>query len=395
MKILHTLEFYHPSTGGVQEVVKQLSERLVKLGHDVTVATAKLPERHEKIINRVKIVEFDVHGKMVEGLKGEVDVYKKFLINSNYDIITNFAAQQWSTDIMLPILDKIKTKKVFVPTGFSSLYSPNYRRYFKSMKDWMKKYDMNVFLSNDYRDINFARNNGVKKIIVIPNGAAADEFLAKDSLDIRKKLSISRNDFLILHVGSHTGLKGHKEAINIFNRAKIKKTSFLIIGNSFENKGCLWPCKIKEAFFKFSPKRLFDEKKLIIKSLYRRETVAAYKAADVFLFPSNIECSPLVLFECMAAKTPFLTTDVGNATEIIEWSKSGVLLPTIKDADGYSKAQIDESVKKLERFYNNSQKRKEMSENGFKAWKDKFTWEKITKEYEALYNQLINNKTKK
>ena len=55
MKILHTVEFYHPSIGGMQEVVKQLSERLVLLGHDVTVATTKMSERKESCINGVKI----------------------------------------------------------------------------------------------------------------------------------------------------------------------------------------------------------------------------------------------------------------------------------------------------------------------------------------------------
>jgi glycosyltransferase involved in cell wall biosynthesis len=56
----------------------------------------------------------------------------------------------------------------------------------------------------------------------------------------------------------------------------------------------------------------------MITSLSRIETLAAYHQADLFLFPSNIECSPLVLFESIASKTPFLTTDVGNAKEIIE-----------------------------------------------------------------------------
>jgi glycogen synthase len=37
MKILHTVEFYSPSTGGAQEVVKQLSERMAEKGHVVTV----------------------------------------------------------------------------------------------------------------------------------------------------------------------------------------------------------------------------------------------------------------------------------------------------------------------------------------------------------------------
>ena len=390
MKILHTVELYHPSQGGMQEVVKQISERLVKLGHEVTVATTKLSERKDKIINGVKIEEFDIKGNLVRGLKGETEKYRDFLINSDFDIVTNFAAQQWASDLAFDILDKIKAKKVFVPTGFSGFYLPEYKDYFKKMKGWMRKYDMNVFLSNDYRDINFAKKNKINKIIVIPNGASEEEFLGQNNIDIREKLNIPKNNFLILHVGSHTGQKGHREAIQIFEKARITNTTFLIIGNSFGG-GCAKYCFIKEKLFNLSPKRIFDKKKLIITSLSRLETVNAYKQADLFLFPSNIECSPLVLFECMASKTPFLTTDVGNAKEIIKWSNSGLLLPTIKDKNYYSKVKVNESVKLLENVYNDVRKRKLMADSGFEAWINKFTWEKITKRYENLYKEL--NKT--
>lgn len=394
MKILHTVEFYHPSSGGMQEVVKQLSEGLVKLGQDVTVATTRLPERKEKIINRVKIIEFKVMGKMVEGLHGEIEKYKEFLINSDFDIITNFAAQQWASDLTFDILDEIKAKKVFVPQGFSGFYFPEYKNYFKNMKSWMKKYDMNVFPSNDYRDINFARKNNIKKIKLIPNGASEEEFLGQNNIDIREKLNIPKNHFLILHVGSHTGLKGNREAIEIFEKAKITNATFLIIGNSFGG-GCTKYCFIKEKLFNLSPRRLLDKKRLIVVSLSREQTISAYKEANLFLFPSNIECSPLVLFECMASKTPFLTTDVGNAKEIIKWSKSGLLLPTIKDKNDYSKAKINESARLLENILTNSKRRALMGKIGFNIWKNKFTWEKITKEYESLYYRLINNKIKK
>jgi glycosyltransferase involved in cell wall biosynthesis len=143
--------------------------------------------------------------------------------------------------------------------------------------------------------------------------------------------------------------------------------------------------------FNKSLKRLLDNKKLIVTSLPRKETVAAYRAADLFLFPSNIECSPLVLFECMAAKTPFLTTDVGNAAEIIGWSGAGRLLPTIKDPSGYCKAEIDSSAEMLRDSYNQPIERAAMKTAGFEAWQERFTWERITKSYEALYVDLLKN----
>lgn len=420
MKILHTVESYDPASHGMQQVVKQLSERLFKSGHQVTVATRYDPARKDSIINGVKIEQFRISGKEVGGYKAEISEiqrYRDYLINSDFDIITNFAAQQWATDIALPLLKQIKAVKIFVPTGFSELHNSRFKMYYDSMKTWMKEYDMNVFLSNDYQDINFARENGIEKTILIPNGASEDEFTENLSINIRKNLNIPENHFLILHVGSHTGLKGHHEAIKIFKKANIKNATFLIVGNStnsnssirnilmfilkyfanilsiFSDKrhfpACSFTCNLHSKLFKFSYSSVFQNKSLLVKDLTRIETIAAYMTADLFLFPSNIECSPLVLFESMASKTPFLTTDVGNAKEIISWCKSGTLLPTIQLKKGSSIADIKSSSIILENIYFDNLTREEMKKNGFKAWEERYTWEKISKSYEILYQALI------
>jgi glycosyltransferase involved in cell wall biosynthesis len=387
MKVLHTVEYYWPSVGGMQEVVRQLSERLVKRGHDVTVASARLREREKHTRNGVKIVEFDVSGNSVRGLRGNISSYRDFLLTSHFDVITNFAAQQWATDVMLPILDRVKGKKVFVPTGFSALHDVAYGNYFEAMRTWMKQYDANVFLSNNYRDVDFARKYGARNVTVIPNGADENEFLPLTQTDIRPRHGVARDDFLILHVGSHTGLKGHAEAMSIFHRASIRNATLLIVGNSF-GRGCTWTCRLREIVSKFDGSRA-DGKRIVLMSLSRDDTVAAYKTADLFLFPSNIECSPLVLFECMASKTPFLTTDVGNAAEIIEWSNGGQLLPTRKDDREYSHADIESSTRLLEALYQDSGRRTQMAESGFRAWQARFTWDKITQQYEELYKSLL------
>ncbi len=416
MKILHAVEQYYPSVGGMQEVVRQLSEKLVKLGHDVTVATSYHPDRKEKENDGVKIIDFDISGNIVNGFLGDVEQYRNYLLKSNFDVITFFAAQQWSSDLAFLILDRIKAIKVFVPTGFSELYSSNYSDYFNSMKTWMKKYDMNVFLSDDYRDINFARNNFVKKRTLIPNGAAENEFLVEKNLNFRKRIGIDKDDLLIILVGSHTGVKGHKEAIEIFKRANICNSTFLVIGNFFNCRKYLLPIKQKIKriikknlsliFLKYQVNCpdlcLTIEKKnnksisskkynksIMIRLLNRPETVQAYIEADLFLFPSNIECSPIVLFECMASKTPFLTGDVGNAVEIIKWSNAGLLLPSKKNEDGYCRVDIKKSVTMFEDLCNNPQRRRKMGNNGFIVWKNKYTWEKIAIQYEKLYTDLI------
>ncbi len=388
MKILHTVQSYDPCTCGMQEVVKQISEHLVKMGHSVTVATSKHPSRTYDIINGVIIKEFDISGKSVSGIHGDIQSYQHFLLNSDFDIITNFAAQQWATDLMLPLLKDIKAKKIFVPTGFSALYLPEYSDYFEKMKEWMKQYDMNVFLSNIYQDIEFARKCDMKNLTIIPNGASELEFLREETIDIRKDLGIPADQFLILHVGSHTGTKGHPEAIEIFHRADLKNATFVIVG-MVTSKYCYYSCKFRELLFLLNPMNHLRNKHLLVRSLTRDQTVALYKSSNLFLFPSNIECSPIVLFECMASKTPFLTTDVGNAAEIIEWAHSGELLPTIKDKSGYSHAKISESTEILENIYHDLEKRKMMKESGLNAWQENFRWDVLAEQYYVLYTTLL------
>lgn len=391
MRILHTVEFYSPSVGGMQEVVKQLSERLVAAGHDVTVATTKLPNRTATTLNGVHIKEFAISGNAVRGYTGPTEEYQEFLRKSTFDVITSFAAQQWATDLALPILPELKAKKVFVPTGFSGLYLPEYKEYFAQMPTWLGQYDMNVFLSDDYRDVNFAKEHHIANRMLIPNGAAADEFLHIPAGTIRQELGIPEDAYLILQVGSHTGVKGHAEAIEIFRKAAIKNAVLLIVANDLGG-GCTRRCALKKQLFPLSLSNHLRHKQLKIVSLNRQQTVAAYQAADLFLFPSNIECSPLVLFECMASKTPYLTTNVGNAAEIINWSGSGELLPTRTDANGYSYADIPAATHLVESYWQHPKHGQTMAEKGFAAWKERFSWEHITKEYEKLYTTLSHTK---
>lgn len=386
MRILHTVEFYHPSVGGMQEVVRQLSERLVRKGHSVTVATTALSERREHIHNGVHIKEFSIRGNAVRGIEGERDAYERFLRGSDFDVVTNFAAQQWATDVALPLLKDIRGKKVFVPTGFSMFYDAAYKDYFEKMKEWMRAYDISVFLSNDYRDINFARENGVTRTVLIPNGAGEDEFLGPSAVDVRAELAIPRDHILVIHVGSHTGVKGHREAIEIFKRANIRKATLLIIANE-QFRGCTRSCKMRGKLYSSLFGRR-QEKRIIVTALPRKETVAAYRQADIFLFPSNIECSPIVLFEAMAGQTAFLTTDVGNAKEIVGWSHGGEILPTTVDAKGYSHADIEGSAQMLGSLYTDATRRNNLAQSGFSAWRERFSWERIADRYETLYRSL-------
>jgi glycosyltransferase involved in cell wall biosynthesis len=387
MKILHTVEFYSPSVGGAQEVVRQVSERLVRRGHEVTVATTRLPQRENTTINGVRVQGFAISGNQTLGYRGETDPYLKFLANGNFDLMMNYAAQQWATDLAFSILDDLPYSKVLAPCGFSSLFDAKYTAYFREMSAVMGRYDHLILHSEMTRDAQFVRQHGLLHHCVIPNGAAHDEFSLQ--LDhFRHHYSIPNEVPMLLTVGSHTGWKGHSLVMEAFRRARIGPAVLVVIGNVLGGIGCLRRCRMQAAMARLLSQ---GKKQILLLDPPRKDVVAAYHAADLFVFGSNIECSPIVLFEAIAARTPFVSTDVGNAKEIAQWTGGGVVIPTTYTREGIAKAKVADMSHAIEELLSSRSKLEALATAGHQAWKDRFSWEAITTQYETLYTQLVQN----
>jgi len=421
MKILHTVEYYHPSLGGAQEVVRQVSEFLAAHGHDITVATTRLNNRKNRIINGVKIEEFDISGNAVEGMQGEIDRYQRFLLEGKFDIMMNYAAQQWTMDAAFPILDRIPYKKVMVPCGFSNLFNPKYSVYFQNIPKAMKQYDQLIFHTSHYRDIDFAHKHGIDHYSLIPNGASQSEFSSPD-LTFRQRNNIPNDVPMLLTVGSHTGMKGHQLVLEAFRQLQTKNGVLVIIGNMVESvnlwqcflrpllgtiskgkvhqaaqlilrttfggigPGCIPDCKMRSSLINIAAK---GQKRVILLDPPRKEVVAALHAADLFVFGSNIEYSPLVLFEAMAASTPFLSLACGNAAEIASWGGGGVIAPTIQKENGMAEGDPSEFAIAIDDLLQNGTERLNLAKTGHSAWLKQFTWEKIAPQYEKLYQEIL------
>jgi glycosyltransferase involved in cell wall biosynthesis len=416
MKILHTVESYLPARHGMSEVVRQISERLVQRGHHVTVATSNDQRRQNSQIEGVDVRSFDVYGKSAIGIWGDTSGYQKFLLGFNPDIIVNFAAQQWATDLTLPLLSRLKARKVFVPTGFSALGDPIFRNYFSAMGEWMRSYDACVFLSDSYRDVDFARTAGVESIAIIPNGAAAEEFDRFKDADLRERLGIPVDHHLILHVAGYLSLaKGQAEAVEIFSQSNLRKATLLLVCPDFDRpatafvkpihvlkslyyiacgkslRGVVFPFWFQHLCRLRRRRNRAQERQIKCVSLSREDTISAFLEADLLLFPSWIECSPLVLFEAAASYTPFLVTPVGNAAEIIAWTGGGELLPAqcSDDREGSVRADVAAGSQRLEALVADAPGRRRMADSAHRAWQAHFTWERIADQYERLYRCLL------
>jgi glycosyltransferase involved in cell wall biosynthesis len=284
------------------------------------------------------------------------------------------------------------------------------------MKEWICEYDACVFLSDSYQDIDFARSTGVQSIAIIPNGAAAEEFDRIKDSGLRKRLGIQEGHELILHVAGYLSKsKGQAEAIDIFSHSNLTDATLMLICPEFgrplleslfpklslkSSDYIAWIRSMRVVIFRAWLKLLCclrheynDAKGRQIKfvALSRKDTTSAFLEADLLLFPSRVECSPLVLFEAAASKTPFLVTDVGNASEIICWTGGGRLLPSIstREWQGGVKADVKAGARCLDDLMDDQQGRKRMATSAHEAWIRYFTWSRITDQYEHLYSSLL------
>ena len=427
MKLLFCCEFYAPSVGGVQEVIRQLAERLVEKGHQVTIATSKLPNRNFTSLNGVSIEEFSVSGNLVRGILGDGEKYRQYVIGGDFDVLMIKAAQQWTFDALWPALDQIKIPKVFIPCGFSCLMESAYANYFSQMPEVLRKFDHLIFYASDYRDINFTKQHGIANFSIIPNGASEKEFNVSADASFRSRNGISEDAFVFLTVGSLTGLKGHLELVQAFNKLLLKSgvNAVLILNgnvcltlddsllarprnffNLVRTRGVYYyTARILKSLLRsvginvgakfidinsiaVDINKKEKHKKVLLTNFPRQELIQAYIASDLFVFASNIEYSPLVLFESAAAGIPFLSVDVGNSIEIANWTQSGEICPSEKDERGYTRVSHDILTGKMAEMMSNVARLKQMGGRGKRNWSEGFTWHKIATQYEQIFENL-------
>jgi glycosyltransferase involved in cell wall biosynthesis len=393
-RVLLCCEQYPPSIGGIQEVIKQIAERLAHNGIDVTVATSQHPDRDiDTYSNGVRVVSFPIFGNQARGLHGPIEQYRSFLLHGNFDAILIKAAQQWTFDAAIDVIPQIKCKKLFIPCGFSGLNNPLYADYFQKMPEWLALFDGLIFYSSNYQDIEFAKKHGLSPLFIIPNGADEREFQQLDSDNIRRQLGIDPNHDVLLTVGSRIANKGHWEVIRAFRKAHLKRPATLVINaNSPGNRFFVSISRhIKHAFTARWPlswlawfyNRLSKHKRTIIVDLSRHELVRLYKTTNLFVFASHVEYSPLVLFEAAASGTPFIASIAGNSREIAEWTSGGIVVPS-KNKSTAEVSVIDLSLA-IEKMLSDPLKLEIMGQNARRAiWENGLTWEQIVPRYRRL-----------
>lgn len=114
---------------------------------------------------------------------------------------------------------------------------------------------------------------------------------------------------------------------------------------------------------------------------YRGDVPDLLGASDLFVvLPSRMEGVPLAVLEAMSHRLPIVTTTVGGLPEIVEEGEQGLLVPPRTRAPSPTPFRQAGPRPAL---------RRRMGESGRDRSLAEFSFEEMTKKYDALYARLL------
>lgn len=161
------------------------------------------------------------------------------------------------------------------------------------------------------------------QLVRIYNGAAswpeADGDVEKADLrkDVRDELGLPEEAVIALTVGHLRERKGHSDLIDVIPELldEFPDLRFVWIGEGNQRGELISRLRADNV----------DEK--VVLTGYRPDVSRFFGAADLFLFPTHYEGSPIVLAEAMAHRLPIVSSDASGISEIIEHDVHGLLYP--------------------------------------------------------------------
>ena len=114
---------------------------------------------------------------------------------------------------------------------------------------------------------------------------------------------------------------------------------------------------------------------------YRADALKLLSGFDLFVFPSLWEGFGLVLLEAMALEKAIVASNVSAIPESVQNGKTGLLVPP-KEAQALAKALVT--------LLGDPQLSRTMGKAGFQRLQTHFTVEKMVRETESLYNEILN-----
>ena len=387
MKILMLTWEYPPRiVGGISRVVYDLSGRLIKDGHEVTVITYREGNTpYFEIDKGVKVYRVDnyminpnnfidwimqLNFNMIAKATEIISKEGKFDVIHAHDWLVASAAKTLKDAYDIPMCATIHATE----SGRNNGIHDDTQRYINDT-EWMLTYEATeVIVNSNYMKRELQRLFGLpfEKINVIPNGLNMNMYngIEKD-YDFRRRFAAD-NEKIVMCAGRLVYEKGFQYLIAAAPKilAGYNDTKFIISGKG----GMLDQLKAQADYLGISNKVYFTGQ------LSYKELCKMYKIADIAVFPSTYEPFGMVAIEAMCAGVPTVVSDIGGLNEIVEHGVDGM-----KSYAGNPNSIADSVLALLydHRLAN------DIVKNAKVKIKNTYNWNKIAQDTHFIYQKAI------
>ena len=387
MRILMLSWEYPPRiVGGIARVVHDLSKRLIKDGHDVTVVTYRESDvpyyennkgvevyrvdnymiSANNFIDWIMQMNFNMIAKVNELLaKGE-----KFDVVHAHDWLVAYAAKTLKNSYDIPLVSTIHATEA----GRNKGIHDDTQRYINDT-EWMLTYESSeVIVNSDYMKSELQRLFGLpfEKINVVPNGINVNAFngIERD-YEFRRQYAAD-NEKIILFMGRLVCEKGIQHLIDAMPKIleHYQDAKLIIAGKG----GMLDELKAKVDMLGLSQKVYFTG------YLNSKQVPKMYKCADVTVFPSTYEPFGIVALEAMLAGVPTVVSDTGGLNEIVNHGVNGM-----KSYTGNANSLADSILTLLY----DKQLCATVTKNAKQKVKAEYNWTKLAQDTHFVYQKAI------
>ena len=217
----------------------------------------------------------------------------------------------------------------------------------------------------------------------IPNGVDTNRFRPVTNLEkvmLRDQLELPKKMKLILFVGHFSKEKSPDilfEALEQYVAEKFPDTGIIFVGSTNPDHyevDTYVVKKVKRLARTYQGKRIFFVERT-------HETEKYYQAADIFVMPSLREGLPNAMLEAMSCELPVIVSELEGVTDwVVEDGVNGLLI-----SPG-SEVELSDAIIRL---LSNSNFSIELGKIAGKTIVERFSIEKIAKQYKKLYMDSI------
>ena len=388
MKILMLTWEYPPRiVGGIARVVHDLSKRLIKDGHEVTVVTyrdsADVPEyENDKGVNVYRVDNYMIHPNnfidwilqlnfnLVSKATEIINKEGGFDVIHAHDWLVANAAKALKNAYGIPVVATIHATEA----GRNSGIHDDTQRYINDT-EWMLTYEASeVIVNSNYMKNELQRLFGLpyEKINVIPNGINLSNLIGIErDYDLRRQDAMD-NEKIILYVGRLVYEKGIQHLIAAMPKvlSNYHDAKLIIAGRG----GMMDELRQEANNLGLNDKIYFTG------YLDSKQVQKMYKCADVAVFPSTYEPFGIVALEAMLAGVPTVVSDVGGLDEIVTHGVDGM------KAYAGNANSIADSITAL--LYDH-QLATNVAKKAKQKVKEQFNWEKIAQDTHFTYEKAV------